>query len=177
MPGARLIPTPARGLSEECGLRIPPLGPARSRLLHPGWVRSSAAPHHGARVKVSRGSRAKRGWTSEGAILSGLLRLPPTPIPDPETVSGPPPYLREGHKSPAPAWAPLTGATPERTTCGFHPPCAPQLHLVGYRGILPFPGAWPCSRSAPPASKVAAVPPKPVRHGSEAAHGIQQTSA
>lgn len=28
LPGARFIPTPARGLGEECGQRITPLGPA-----------------------------------------------------------------------------------------------------------------------------------------------------
>lgn len=45
LPGARLIPTPARGLGEECGRRIPLLGPVGESFPRPGWVRNSAAPH------------------------------------------------------------------------------------------------------------------------------------
>lgn len=73
LPGARLIPTPARGLGEECRRRIPPLGPAGECLPHPGWVRSSAAPHPGGGGQGKPPRRGKSGWTSEGATHSNLL--------------------------------------------------------------------------------------------------------
>lgn len=85
LPGARFIPTPARGLGVECGPCIPALGPAGEGFPRRGCVRSSAAPHPEERFKVSRRSGARRAWTSEGAVLSVLLRQPPT---HPSALSG-----------------------------------------------------------------------------------------
>lgn len=173
LPGARLIPTPARGLGEECGPRIPPLRPAGKSLPHPGWVRSSTAPHPGGGGQGKPRQPGKEGLDVRGRYTLRRSRSDAHLIPAPEMLSVPSPYLRGRQKFPRHSLY-----TPRAShTEADHPPRSLRLHRVGYRRVLPFPGACLGSSSAPPASNVTSAPPKPVRHGSEAAHGSQQICA
>lgn len=163
LPGARLIPTPARGLREECGRRIPPLGPAGESFPRPGWVSGSAAPHPEGR---GPGRPPQRG--KEGLDVRGRYALRPfSPYAHPHSSPGDAFYA-----SPAPEEAP---GAPRRSPDTLSAAPASKFRQAGPRGgwVLPFPCARLRSSSARRASKVTSASPKPARHGSEAARGSQ----
>lgn len=150
LPGARLIPTPARGLGEECGPRIPPLRPAGKSLPHPGWVRSSAAAHPGGGGQGKPGQPGKAGLDVRGRYTLRRSRSDAHPIPAPEMLSAPPPYLRGRHKSPTPACTHLVRATPKRTTRPAA--CGCTGWATGGSYLSPAPGSAPAPRLPPPRS-------------------------
>lgn len=162
LPGARLIPTPARGLGRNVDGAFLHWGQqGRASYVRAGRVaQPPRTVKEGGKVSRRRGTR--RGWTSEGSTLSGLSLRPPTPLQVPGMLSAPPPHLRRRQEFPAAAWTPHV-----------RPPLRSSTGGPNGGGSLPFPSAWPGSSSAPRASKVTSASPKPARHGSEAARGSQ----
>lgn len=176
LPGARLIPTPARGLGEECGPRIPLLGPVGESFPRPGWVRSAGASH----PEAGQGKPPQRG--KEGLDVRGRYALHPPRSAIHPRVSPREPFCAFSipEAEPAAPEVPRPGLdTPraDHTAADHVRPPALRFHGATSRRVLPLFGAWPGSSSAPPDSKVTSASPKPARHGSEATRGSQQTCA
>lgn len=170
LPGARLIPTPARGLGEECGPRIPSLGPVGESFSHPGCLRSAGAPlPEGGPGKPPQ--RGKEGLDVRGRYALSPLRSAIHPRASPERLPEAQPAAPEAPR-------PTLGVPRADHTGADHvQPPALRFHGATSRRVLPPLGAWPGSSSAPRDSKVPSASPKPARHGSEATQGSQQSCA
>ena len=143
LPGARLIPTPARGLGRNVD----------GAFLH--WGQQGRASHVRAGsvaqpprtlkegAKVSRRRGTGRGWTSEGSTLSSLSLRQPTPLQVPGMLSAPPPHLRRRQEFPR---------QPGHPTCGPRSAVPQAGPGVGGLYLFPAPGPAPAPRLAPPRS-------------------------